>query len=62
VILATTGTSLAQSPAAGPIPVSVDNFAGAESDLYLGSRVNDGATIYKPNVNDVPVNGCCLQH
>jgi hypothetical protein len=29
-------TVLAQSPSGGPVPVTVDNFVRAESDLYLG--------------------------
>lgn len=33
----------AQSPAGGPIPVGVDNFPRAESDLYFGNMIKDGA-------------------
>ncbi len=32
-----------QSPAGGPIDVTVDNFVRAESDLYLAGMVKDGA-------------------
>jgi hypothetical protein len=31
------------SPANGAVPVTVDNFARAESDLYFGNMVKDGA-------------------
>ncbi|MFQ3458363.1 DUF1214 domain-containing protein [Bradyrhizobium sp. UFLA01-814] len=31
----------AQSPAGGAVPVTVDNFARAESDLYFGNNVKD---------------------
>jgi len=32
----------AQTPAGNPVPVTVDNFIRAESDLYLGNIVKDG--------------------
>src|SRR5882757_4663158 len=31
------------APAGNAVPVTVDNFARAESDLYFGSMVKDGA-------------------
>jgi len=83
-----TSAALAQSPAASTIPVTVDNFIRAESDLYfpksdvdpvrhlIGSASawggnpdkdaiylnitpakNDGTTVYKLNLKDVPVDG-----
>lgn len=42
VWLMTTAVVQAQS-AANPVPVGVDNFPRAESDLYFGSMVKDGA-------------------
>ena len=45
-ILALTAGALALSSAqstAGPIPVTVDNFARAESNFYFGNMVKDGA-------------------
>jgi len=45
VLLPTAGVGMfaqAQSPTGAPIPVTVDNFTRAESDLYLGNAVKDG--------------------
>jgi hypothetical protein len=36
-------TAQAQTPAGRPVPVTVDNFTRAESDLYFGNMVKDGA-------------------
>ncbi|EOT1929365.1 DUF1254 domain-containing protein [Serratia marcescens] len=40
--LVTLGNANAQSPSSEVIPVGVDNFARAESDLYMGNMVEDG--------------------
>ncbi|CAI0733452.1 Protein of uncharacterised function (DUF1214) [Serratia entomophila] len=40
--LATMGSANAQSSSGEAIPVGVDNFARAESDLYMGNMVADG--------------------
>jgi hypothetical protein len=42
-ILAAVSPVVAQSPSGGAIPVGVDNFPRAESDLYFGSMVKDDA-------------------
>lgn len=39
--LAATGAAFAQAPADKPIPVTVDNFVRAESDLYFGGILKD---------------------
>jgi hypothetical protein len=71
VALSATGAALAQSSAGDSVPVTVDNFTRAESDLYFGGLIkdsggigkflhpskNDGATFYQLIVKDVPVNG-----
>ena len=41
------GMTLAQSPTASSIPVTVDNFARAESDLYFSSMVKDAGGLGK---------------
>lgn len=41
------GPALAQSPAADTIPVTADNFARAESDLYFGGILKDSGAIGK---------------
>jgi hypothetical protein len=33
----------AQSPAGAPVPVTVDNFVRAETDMFFGLSVKDGA-------------------
>lgn len=43
VALATLGSANAQSSSEAAIPVGVDNFARAESDLYLGKMVATGS-------------------
>ena len=37
------GVAASQAPAGETVPVTVDNFIRAESDLYLGNMVKDGA-------------------
>ena len=41
LLTAATATALAQSPTGNSVPVTVDNFARAESDLYMGRAVKD---------------------
>jgi hypothetical protein len=41
--LTVNGAAQAQSPTSNAIPVTVDNFPRAESDLYMSSMVKDGA-------------------
>ena len=41
VFTATSG-ALAQSPASNTVPVTVDNFVRAESDLYAGNLEKEG--------------------
>src|SRR5271156_5847892 len=41
-IAAVVGQAYAQSTSSAPIPVTVDNFVRAESDLYLGNIAKDG--------------------
>ena len=41
------GAALAQSPPANTVPVTVDNFIRAESDLYFGGIVKDRARFGK---------------
>lgn len=43
--LAVVGSANAQSSPEAAIPVGVDNFVRAESDLYLGKMVALGSTI-----------------
>ena len=43
VALATFGSAYAQSSPEAAIPVGVDNFTRAESDLYLGKMVASGS-------------------
>jgi hypothetical protein len=31
------------TPSSGPMPVTIDNFCRAETDLYFGNMVKDGA-------------------
>jgi hypothetical protein len=40
-----TGAALAQSPSVSTVPVTVDNFARAESDLYFGGILKDSGAI-----------------
>jgi hypothetical protein len=42
LLSAVTATALAQAPSGNSVPVTIDNFARAESDLYMGRNVNDG--------------------
>jgi hypothetical protein len=43
VMLALTGNAIAQAPKGDPVPVTVDNFIRAESDLYMSNMVKDGS-------------------
>jgi hypothetical protein len=43
VVLGGADTALAQSASGEPVPVTPYNFARAESDLYMGNMVKDGA-------------------
>ncbi len=45
--LATAGAVRAQPASGGPVPVTVDNFARAESDLYFGGILKDSGAIGK---------------
>ena len=42
-LLAAINAVQAQSPAGNAVPVTVDNFIRAESDLYMGNMVKDGS-------------------
>ncbi|KUL94616.1 hypothetical protein DK26_16995 [Bosea sp. WAO] len=42
IMLAATGAARAQAAGGAAVPVGVDNFIRAESDLYLGNMVRDG--------------------
>lgn len=42
LLAAATATALAQASSGNSVPVTVDNFARAESDLYMGRPVKDG--------------------
>jgi len=42
ITLAATSSAHAQSPSGNAIPVTVDNFVRAESDLYMGNMVKEG--------------------
>jgi hypothetical protein len=42
ITLAATSSAHAQSPSGNAIPVTVDNFVLAESDLYMGNMVTEG--------------------
>lgn len=46
-VCAITLPASAQSPSAGAIPVTVDNFARAESDLYYAGMIKDSGAIGK---------------
>jgi hypothetical protein len=46
-ILAVAGAAHAQAPSGAPVPVTVDNFARAESDLYFGGALKDAGGIAK---------------
>jgi Protein of unknown function (DUF1254) len=48
ITLAMIGTAHAQAPSGSPIPVTVDNFVRAESDLYM-SNMNKEAPLGKLN-------------
>ena len=41
VTLAFGGSAMAQAPKGDPVPVTVDNFVRAESDLYFGGILKD---------------------
>jgi hypothetical protein len=41
LLSAATATALAQAPLGSTVPVTIDNFARAESDLYMGRTVKD---------------------
>jgi hypothetical protein len=41
-ILAASAAAFAQTPAPNAVPVTVDNFPRAESDLYMGNSVKEG--------------------
>ncbi len=43
IAFAMAGTAMAQAQSGNPIPVTVDNFIRAESDLYIGNAVKDGS-------------------
>ena len=40
-------TGMAHAQSAGSVPVTVDNFARAESDLYMGNGVKDAGGVGK---------------
>jgi len=42
LLTAASAVALAQAPTGKSVPVTVDNFARAESDLYMGRTVKDG--------------------
>jgi hypothetical protein len=42
LIVAASSVALAQAPSGSTAPVTIDNFARAESDLYMGRTVKDG--------------------
>jgi len=42
-----TATAVAQAPASKPVPVTVDNFVRAETDLYFGNAIKDSGGIGK---------------
>jgi len=41
------GSAIAQVPASKPVPVTVDNFIRAETDLYFGNAIKDAGGIGK---------------
>ena len=43
IVLAAIGAAQAQAPAGNAVPVTVDSFPRAESDLYMSKMVKDGA-------------------
>ncbi len=43
LLAATSSVALAQSPSATAIPVTIDNYNRAESDVYFGLNVKVGA-------------------
>lgn len=47
VMLTSIGVAAAQTPTENAVPVTVDNFTRAESDLYLGNAVRDAGGIGK---------------
>jgi hypothetical protein len=42
-LLPAMGPAIAQAPKGNPVPVTVDNFTRAESDLYMSNMVKDGS-------------------
>ncbi len=46
-VLSLFGTGLAQVAGNGPVPVTVDNFPRAESDMYFASAIKDAGSVGK---------------
>jgi hypothetical protein len=53
-VLAALAVAHAQSPAGAPIPVTIDNFARAESDLYMGNFVKEAGGVGRFGNNREP--------
>ena len=49
ITFAAMGVAQAQTPSSNAIPVTVDNFVRAESDLYMAGLIKDAGGIGKLN-------------